>query len=275
MRRLLVALGLVGGLLSPAFAADYDLPILRGSESAAGAGGDRRPRDIHALERLLFRRRGQLQLAQPPTFPNATLPLLDFSLRELTLERRVHPSAGARQRLRQRVRRRRFSRLQHAVAGPHPRCRSDLYAHELEHDSVTANRRLAGTPPVTDPRVFSANGASTMSTSLGTGNLDLTDYGDGPVPGRICRRQSAAIWLHWRCGRASKLQCTTHRDLASKARASPSPIPRLKSQTCDPSCTCRTFYLSNSAGQNNALLWGYSVGGGLDWALTPECIPAR
>ena len=31
MRRLLVALGLVGGLLSPAIAADYDLPILRGS----------------------------------------------------------------------------------------------------------------------------------------------------------------------------------------------------------------------------------------------------
>ena len=35
MRRLLVALGLVGGLLSPAFAADYDLPILRGSQPVA------------------------------------------------------------------------------------------------------------------------------------------------------------------------------------------------------------------------------------------------
>ena len=33
MRRLLVALGLLGGLLSPALAADYDLPILRGSQA--------------------------------------------------------------------------------------------------------------------------------------------------------------------------------------------------------------------------------------------------
>jgi outer membrane immunogenic protein len=35
MRRLFVAFGLMGGLLSPAFAADYDLPVLRGSEPVA------------------------------------------------------------------------------------------------------------------------------------------------------------------------------------------------------------------------------------------------
>jgi hypothetical protein len=35
MRVPLVALGLIGGLLSPAFGADYDLPILRGSEPVA------------------------------------------------------------------------------------------------------------------------------------------------------------------------------------------------------------------------------------------------
>ena len=32
----------------------------------------------------------------------------------------------------------------------------------------------------------------------------------------------------------------------------------------------KTFSFSNSAGQNNALLWGYTVGAGLDWALTPN-----
>ena len=32
----------------------------------------------------------------------------------------------------------------------------------------------------------------------------------------------------------------------------------------------KTFFFSNSAGQNNALLWGYTVGAGLDWALTPN-----
>jgi hypothetical protein len=49
MRRLLVALSLMGGLLSPAFAADYDLPILRGSQPVAPiaramAGSDPRRR---------------------------------------------------------------------------------------------------------------------------------------------------------------------------------------------------------------------------------------
>jgi outer membrane immunogenic protein len=28
------------------------------------------------------------------------------------------------------------------------------------------------------------------------------------------------------------------------------------------------FPIASSAGQSNALLWGFSVGGGLDWALT-------
>ena len=34
--------------------------------------------------------------------------------------------------------------------------------------------------------------------------------------------------------------------------------------------TCQDSIFSNNAGQNNALLWGYSVGAGLDWALTPN-----
>jgi len=41
---------------------------------------------------------------------------------------------------------------------------------------------------------------------------------------------------------------------------------------CDPhvTATCQNFFFSNAAGQNNALLWGYTVGAGLDWALTPN-----
>ena len=63
MRRLLVALSLMGGLLSPAFAADYDLPILRGSQPVAPIAPVTTvgPGDFHALERHLLRRRGQLQ----------------------------------------------------------------------------------------------------------------------------------------------------------------------------------------------------------------------
>jgi opacity protein-like surface antigen len=51
-----------------------------------------------------------------------------------------------------------------------------------------------------------------------------------------------------------------------------------KTSTSDYSCagtgaqtaTCQDFLFLNSAGQNNALLWGYTVGAGLDWALTPN-----
>ena len=42
---------------------------------------------------------------------------------------------------------------------------------------------------------------------------------------------------------------------------------------CTPSGSttiCNDFPFANSVGQNNALLWGYSVGAGLDWALTPN-----
>ncbi len=34
--------------------------------------------------------------------------------------------------------------------------------------------------------------------------------------------------------------------------------------------TCAPFGISNSARQSNALLYGYSVGLGLDWAVTPN-----
>ncbi len=38
---------------------------------------------------------------------------------------------------------------------------------------------------------------------------------------------------------------------------------------CDPAApTCIGYDFSNSAGQNGALLYGFSIGGGLDWALT-------
>ncbi|MGO9400187.1 MAG: outer membrane protein, partial [Xanthobacteraceae bacterium] len=32
--------------------------------------------------------------------------------------------------------------------------------------------------------------------------------------------------------------------------------------------TCQDFFFFNNAGQSNALLYGFSVGAGLDWALT-------
>jgi outer membrane immunogenic protein len=39
---------------------------------------------------------------------------------------------------------------------------------------------------------------------------------------------------------------------------------------CTPSTTCVNYNFSNSAGKGNVLLYGFSAGGGLDWALTQQ-----
>ena len=45
--------------------------------------------------------------------------------------------------------------------------------------------------------------------------------------------------------------------------------PRLPIFRATPAApTCINYDYSNSAAQNGALLYGFSVGGGLDWALT-------
>jgi outer membrane immunogenic protein len=65
-------------------------------------------------------------------------------------------------------------------------------------------------------------------------------------------------------GRAS--YSVTSRIFGQQSTTNP-PFPNADG-TCTPSATCVNFDLSNSAGQNNALMYGFSVGGGLDWAVT-------
>jgi len=79
MRRLLAALGLIG-LLSPAFAADYELPTLRGSETFV-------PAFPTYPSWQGFYAGGQLSYTSASAnFTGATQPLVAFSLRELALE---------------------------------------------------------------------------------------------------------------------------------------------------------------------------------------------
>jgi outer membrane immunogenic protein len=96
MRRLLVALGLVGGLLSPAFAADYDLPILRGSQPVAPIA------PVTTVGPATFTRWSGFYVGGVVSYNNATTdfvdataPLVHYSLRSTTLEQQVQPSAIA------------------------------------------------------------------------------------------------------------------------------------------------------------------------------------
>jgi outer membrane immunogenic protein len=85
MRRLLVAFGLIG-LVSHAFAADYELPTLRGSETFVPAPPTFfRWAGIYAGGQVGF---GSAHM----DFSRATRSLVAFSLRELALENEVHPS---------------------------------------------------------------------------------------------------------------------------------------------------------------------------------------
>jgi outer membrane immunogenic protein len=84
MRRLLAALGLIG-LLSPAFAADYELPTLRGSDMFVPAF----PTYFNWQGPYAG---GQLSYTSATAnFAGATQPLIQFSLRELALEAQAMP----------------------------------------------------------------------------------------------------------------------------------------------------------------------------------------
>ena len=57
------------------------------------------------------------------------------------------------------------------MAGPDPRRRSDLYAHELEHDAI-----LGVDPPIAAPVLPEhKHGCDSVNAA---GSLDLTDYGE-------------------------------------------------------------------------------------------------
>jgi outer membrane immunogenic protein len=99
------------------------------------------------------------------------------------------------------------------------------------------------------------------------GHLDLTDYAS--VRGRagyVVGNLLPYGFMGFVVGRASY----------SVAAATDVTQSTSKTSTPDYSCagtggatpTCQDFPFFNSVAQNNALLYGFSVGGGLDWAVT-------
>ena len=177
MRRLLVALGLVGGLLSPAFAADYDLPILRGSQPVPVAPVTTvGPATFTRWSGIYFG--GDIGVNDATTdFVNSTQPLLAFSLRNLTLEEQVQPSTipvlgkGSAVVL-----------GGGAFFGYNTQWQDLILGVEANYTHTNLNTTAASSPlagTATSPsRVFSAGGASYNVALFGTGNLDLTDYGE-------------------------------------------------------------------------------------------------
>jgi outer membrane immunogenic protein len=107
------------------------------------------------------------------------------------------------------------------------------------------------------------------------GRLDLTDYGEvraraGYIVGNLLPYGFVGVAV----GRANysvttaadvtqSMSTTSTPDYSCAGTGSTTPPPPTHAPI-----TCRDSTFSNSLGQNNALLWGFSVGAGLDWALT-------
>ena len=99
MRRLLCVFALIA-MMSDAFAGDYDVPVLRGSESVVpGVPFGQAPPLYPRWAGLYFGGQAGMAIASI-NFADATQTLVAHELRELALEDDDHPShlAGARER---------------------------------------------------------------------------------------------------------------------------------------------------------------------------------
>jgi opacity protein-like surface antigen len=90
-----------------------------------------------------------------------------------------------------------------------------------------------------------------------SGHLDLTDYAEARFRGGyIVGNLLPYGFVGFAVGRADySVSATTDATCITQANTLNQ-------------AECMGFPLTASAGQNNALLYGFSVGGGLDWALT-------
>ncbi len=258
MRRLLPAFALMSGLLSPALAADYDLPILRGSQPVASIAPVTTVGPATFTRWSGFYLGGQFGYNEAnANFADASQPLVHFSLRELALENIDAPSRWA-------VLGRGSSNAFDGggFIGYNTQWQDLIIGVE---GNYTRTNLVTNSPTTPIARVTSAGSASYSVFLSGAGTLDLTDYATlraraGWILGNFMPYGFAGFAV----GRASYSVTT----LVSGQQSTVSPPFPNADGTCTPSSTCVNYSFSNSSGQSSALLYGLSVGVGLDWAMT-------
>jgi outer membrane immunogenic protein len=252
---------LILGMASPALAADYDLPILR--------GGSQPPAPVVTVGPATFTRwsgfyvGGVLSYSYSTAdFSNTTLPQVASSLQQLNPEPFVSTFTVLGRGADSAIGGGGFlgynTQWQDLILGVEA-----TYTHT--NLNPTSAKTLIDDTAAKPGRVFQANGAFYNLTRLsGTGNLDLTDYGSARFrAGYVVGNLLPYGFIGMAVGRASS-SVTTQVNFEQNTLASSFPCPTGTSAIP----TCLDFAVPNSAGQSNALLWGYSVGAGLDWALT-------
>jgi outer membrane immunogenic protein len=189
-------------------------------------------------------------------FSHATQPLLAFSLRELALENQQHPSEWPV-----------LGKASNSATGfggfvGYNTQWQDLIIGLEGNYTHTSFVATASNSPIA--RVVSAGGSNYSVNITGTGMLNLTDYGSLRArAGYVLGNFLPYGFIGFAVGSAN--YAVTTRVFGQQNSASPFTLP------CDDTlATCVDYDFSNSAGRNGALLYGGSVGLGLDWAITPN-----
>jgi outer membrane immunogenic protein len=242
-----------------ALAADYDLPILRGTAMPVEPIAP-----VMTVGPATFTRWSGFYFggafsygSATSDFATATQPLVAFSLQHLA----VADESSQFQVLK------RGSAVAAGVGGfigYNMQWQDLITGVEATYTHTNFNTTAASS---TVTRIFP--GLSTQVGVTGSGRLDLTDYGEARFrAGYVVGNLLPYGFIGMAVGRAS-YSVSTFVDATQDI----SPIPTYAcagTGTATPGALCQDFLFSNSAGQDNALLYGYTVGGGLDWALTPN-----
>jgi opacity protein-like surface antigen len=249
MRCLLAALGLIG-LISPAFAADYELPTLRGSDMFVPAYPVYPHWDgIYVGGHLGFGNAGV-------DFTKATQPLLAVSLRSLAFESEFHASAvsvlGTTDT---------NSAGVGGFVGYNVQFEDAVLGLEFNYTHNDFNA-VATSNPISRLTGVLSNGKAYAFTYDGSGSMRTTDIGLFQVRGGYA-------WGHFMpfatvglaLGRADVALAVS----CSCQEKTPNPIPPGVGfiNSVD-------FSFSQSQADKTSYLWGLTAGVGMEWALTPN-----
>jgi outer membrane immunogenic protein len=261
MRRLLVALGLIGGCLSPAFAADYDLPILRGSSQP--------PAPVVTVGPATFTRWSGLYFGGDVSYNNTTV---DFSNSTQSLVAFALQNTAVGQQNPQLLQTQVLGKGTDSAFGGgaflgYNTQWQDLilgveanYTHtslNVTPPSSSVGRSTLTAAQLTPPLTIAPGTVTSVSLGKASGHLNLTDYAEARGrAGYIVGNLLPYGFVGFVVGRAEySVSATTDTTCITQANTLNQ-------------AECAGFPITGSAGQNNALLWGFSVGAGLDWALT-------
>jgi opacity protein-like surface antigen len=255
MRRLLV-LGWLIGLGSQGFAGDFDVPTLRGATAYAppapefsfvpGVPTYRRWSGPYAGGSFGY---GMSNM----DFSGASRSLLEYQLRLLTLENEQHvsqwPVLGRADN---------HSTTYGGFVGYNSQWDDVVLGVELNYNSSNYFANVPGQPL---SRLVPAGGNTYAVTVDGSASMRITDYGAAKVrAGYIMNTFMPYVTAGFAFGRA---------DVARSARVfgAENPPAGYPAVPCDPLAGCVAFDYSSSESKKAAWIYGWTIGGGVDYML--------